>query len=254
MPSCDVPRALILAVTLALQVASAPLAASAQGPRAKYGRDAVRLYHRRTHLQQTAAPDYWALAPYYAPQRGGASCGLASAAMVLNALRAGENLPADEELITEERLLVDLGEERWRVKTSPDGAGLTLDELAEIITAAARHYQLGNIAVQAIHLDTADAAAHAAFRLRLVANEVSERDFIIVNFLQSRLTGDPAGAVGHFAPLAAYDDRQQAALLLDPDRDWYEPYWSPLTALTEAMATRDKEAGNMRGYVQISRK
>lgn len=76
---------------------------------------------------------------------------------------------------------------------------------------------------------------------------------IVVNFLQSRLTGDPEGAVGHLAPLAAYDDRQQAALLLDPDRDWYEPYWSPLPALTAAMATPDKEAGHMRGYLHIKR-
>jgi hypothetical protein len=90
-------------------------------------------------------------------------------------------------------------------------------------------------------------------RQALELNEASDADLIVVNFLQSTLTGDPDGAVGHYAPIAAYDAERRRALILDPDRDWYEPYWVPEAALIEAMATRDSSAGPWRGFLWIRR-
>ncbi len=221
--------------------------------RPKYGADAVRLYHRRDYLRQAAAPDYWALAPYYSTQRTGASCGLATAVMVLNALRADQDLAADESLISEARLLADLADDRWKRKTSSDGVGLTLQELAELLRAAASHYRLKGVVVDVVHVSSANQSSADALQQAFKENERSDRNFIVINFSQSRLTGDPEGSVGHFAPLAAFDAQKQATLILDPDRQWYEPYWSPLGAVLEAMATRDNDAGRFRGYLWIRR-
>ena len=43
------------------------------------------------------------------------------------------------------------------------------------------------------------------------------------------------------------------ALILDPDREWYEPYWVPESALIEAMATGDASSGVWRGFLWIRR-
>jgi hypothetical protein len=74
---------------------------------------------------------------------------------------------------------------------------------------------------------------------------------MLVNFLQSVATGDPQGAIGHIAPVGAYDAKTQRVLLLDPDRQWYEPYWVPDKLLLLAMATTDKTSARGRGYVWV---
>lgn len=86
----------------------------------------------------------------------------------------------------------------------------------------------------------------------LTTNEKSDRDLLIANFLQNTLTGDPEGAVGHMAPIGAYDASRQRVLILDPDRRWYEPYRSPDTALLQAINTKDGVSGRRRGLLRLS--
>ena len=50
-------------------------------------------------------PDFWALIPYYLPQKTGASCSVVTVAMIVNAARSGQKLSADESLATESDLL-----------------------------------------------------------------------------------------------------------------------------------------------------
>ena len=38
---------------------------------------------------------------------------------------------------------------------------------------------------------------------------------------------------------------------MEPDREWYEPYWVSDERLLQAMATIDGETGKSRGYVRI---
>ena len=72
-----------------------------------------------------------------------------------------------------------------------------------------------------------------------------------MNFLQSEFTGDPEGSIGHIAPVAAYDENKKQVLILDPDRDYYEPYWVSDEQALKGMATLDKGAGKYRGYLVI---
>jgi hypothetical protein len=95
-------------------------------------------------------------------------------------------------------------------------------------------------------------AARLRLRRLLIENERSACDFVIINFLQSVATGDPAGAVGHVAPVGAYDAAKNRILLFDPDRQWYEPYWISEETLLAAMATKDPVSGRARGWVQVT--
>lgn len=234
-------------------IALAPLLLRAAEPeRPKYGPAAVRLYDRRDYIQRHPAPDFWALIPYYAPQHNDSSCSVASVAMLANALRANRALGANDELATPSDLLDRVQTEAWPRKVAADGPGVTLDELGRIVPAALRAYGLPDVRAEVIRFDGDARPTKMRLRELLVQNERSDRDFILVNFLQSRLTGDPAGAVGHIAPVAAYDAKRCSVLLLDPDRRWYEPYWVSEDALLEAMNTIDPVSNRSRGLIRIT--
>src|SRR4051794_5051280 len=70
----------------------------------KYGPNAFPLSVSHEYFLKNQAPTFWALIPYYLPQRDDRSCSLATVAMVMNAARAGKNLPAAEALVTQDGL------------------------------------------------------------------------------------------------------------------------------------------------------
>ncbi len=76
----------------------------------------------------------------------------------------------------------------------------------------------------------------------------------MVNFLQSELTGDPEGKVGHVAVVGAYDEKNSRVLILDPDREYYEPYWVSVDTLLKGMNTQDKDSNRNRGYIVVTKK
>jgi hypothetical protein len=79
----------------------------------------------------------------------------------------------------------------------------------------------------------------------------SEKDqvFIIANFNQVFFSGTLGG--GHFAPIGAYDAEKKRVLIMDPDREFFEPYWVSEQLLLKSMATRDDETQVYRGYMII---
>ena len=260
------PPRLAASIAVALGVAwccaprsgDAPSAAPPEASLPKYGPRATRLYEDRAFVRVNEAPDFWALLPYYLPQRTDSSCSVASVAMLVNALRAGRRLGADEPLVTEAGLLGALGDREWERATAEGGEGVDLEQLGALIERVLSAYGLEPYRVDVVHVDSTSEETRARLRAVLSRNERSGEDFVLVNFLQSTLTGDPDGAVGHIAPIAAYDASRDRALVLDPDRRWYEPYWVPLDALLEAMATRDPtvasaEVGGRgwRGFVHV---
>jgi hypothetical protein len=52
--------------------------------------------------------------------------------------------------------------------------------------------------------------------------------------------------------VAAYDEVQRRVLVLDPDREWYEPYWISDEVALAGMATLDADSGQPRGYVHVA--
>jgi hypothetical protein len=227
----------------------------------KYGPAAVRLQDDRAYVRENAAPDFWTLMPYYLPQLTGSSCSVASVAMLMNALRAGLPLAADDKLVTEAELLERAADEAWKKAAAENGDGVSLDQLGALIERSLGAYGLGAYGVEVVHVDSPSDAMLARLRALLVANESSPDDFVLINFIQSTFTGDPEGNVGHIAPVAAYDAERRRVLVFDPDRTWYEPYWVADRTVLEAMATRDDQAPQgaatkriFRGWVHVRRR
>ena len=239
-----------LPVALAIWLACAQLAAADP----KYGPEAVRLHDDRAYVQRSAAPDFWALMPYYLPQQTESSCSVASVAMLMNALRAELPLSADDPLVTETGLLKRAASAAWKKAAAQGGDGVSLDQLGRLIERSLSAYGLGAYEVEVVHVESASDEMLARLRKVLAENEASAEDLIVINFIQSVFTGDPEGNVGHIAPIAAYDAERQRALIFDPDRRWYEPYWVSDRTLLAGMATRDDQApvkGARRGYVHV---
>ena len=219
----------------------------------KYGPQATRLYDAREHIQTNPAPDFWALTPYYTPQVTGSSCSEASVVMVLNALRADQKLTASDELINHKNVHSKVKLAFWKKNVGPQGGGVSLDQLETIANKALKVYGFQNAKIEKHRPTKNDANNMITLLKHLRENESTANNFIIANFLQSELTGDPEGAIGHIAPVAAFDSKTNHVLIFDPDRDYYEPYWVSAETLLKGMTTKDKTSGMGRGYIIIQK-
>ncbi|WP_437206512.1 phytochelatin synthase family protein [Planctomicrobium sp. SH664] len=221
--------------------------------RPKYGSKVVRLTQSREHLQTQAAPDFWALIPYYVAQPDDHSCTITTVAMALNALRVHQSLSGATELATPANVLAAIPSAELRDKASPTGPGLDLADVAGIFPPLSRHFKTDPIEVQIIRYEGPADTALNELREHLRRNEAGDSDILLANFLQSALTEDPEGAVGHMAPLGAFDEKNDRVLILDPDRRWYEPYWVPTDVLLQGLQSIDPETGKMRGLLEVRR-
>jgi hypothetical protein len=232
-----------------LFVASTSFAADA--PKPKYGPQAITLSSDHGNLGVRPSPDFWALMPYYVGQQDERSCSVASVTMVINAARAvaGMKLTADDRLIEQATLLKKVGDEKWQSDVGTMGHGVTLDELGEFVGETFKAYGFPDAKVTVVHAaDTSKKIADELHRA-LIENERSAHDFIIANFIQGAYTGD--ADVGHISPIAAYDAAKKRVLVLDSDREWYEPYWVSEKTFLEGMATKDPSNSKTRGYVWV---
>lgn len=220
----------------------------------KYGPEALVLSSSEGHayFRNHAAPDFWALIPFYAAQVDGSACSVASVQMLVNAARAGRPLGSEDELVTQPKLVEKVKHQAWHrgIPGVLAGRGVTLDELGVISREALEAYGVKVASVTVTHAEDTSATTMKKLHDALVENERSTGDFILINFNQGTYTGD--ADVGHIAPIGAYDQIHGRVLVLDPDRQWYEPYWVSEKTLLAGMATRDKQADKNRGWVRIS--
>ncbi|MBC7690174.1 MAG: hypothetical protein H7222_00245 [Methylotenera sp.] len=228
--------------------------AAESGP--KFGPAATRLARSHEFIRTHAAPDFWAMMPYYTAQQTHKSCSVASITMMLNGLRSQTDLKASDLLVSE--TLVAEKNAFLKNAVGPRGAGVALEDLAKSLRELLKTWDPAHVyEVEIVHM-TSDpkkaAEARTLLKKALSENEKSAQDFILANFLQGELTGDPEGMVGHISPIGAYDARNEKVLILDPDREYYEPYWVSTDALIKAMATQDSDAKLNRGYVWVKRK
>ena len=94
----------------------------------------------------------------------------------------------------------------------------------------------------------------ASLRQALATNEASDQDIVLVYFNQGVLTGDWDGP--HISSIAAYDQEAGQVLIMDVDREWYIPYWTPDTKLLQAMlrpppTVTGRLAGQKGGFLWI---
>jgi hypothetical protein len=206
--------------------------AGAQETKPKFGPDAVPIEQATEYLRSHAAPDYWTISPFYVPQDTDSACSVASIAMLLNALR-GVPARADAAIITEGGLRAALGDARWSAETAQNGPGVTFAELLKVVAESLRAYGLDNYEVEAFRPADASQASLARMQSILAANERSDKDIALVYFDQGVLTGDWDGP--HISPIGAYDAGSGRVLIMDVDRRFYVPYWSPVSKLLDSM-------------------
>jgi hypothetical protein len=199
-----------------------------------------------------AAPDFWNLIGFYVPQVTGSSCSAASVSMVLNAARAGLPKSADDKVILQPDLIEAVKTEHWKKLLSLPGyqgeRGVTLDRLGRVVEAAFKEFGFAKVSTRVVHAENTPEAKKALVEA-LAENEKSSRDFIIANFNQQAYTDD--ADAGHISPVGAYDSETGRVLILDSDREYYEPYWVSVDTFLRGMATQDSTAKKARGYVVV---
>ena len=248
----------ILLAALAFILIQAGLASAAGGAAAvppKYGPPgapyATPLWQSHEYFQSPnhPAPDFWKLIGHYTGQTNGLSCSVAAVAMVLNAIaRTQGDLKASDANFRQAQLPEEVRAAHWKEHVTGSGwngrAGLTLAELEEVAAAALKRYGIEGWATQVRSFPEATPQALAELRALLEANEKSADDFVIVHFLQDKLTDDPGGPYAHISPVGAYDAAFSRVLILDVDREYYGPYWVSAERLLAALSSRTPTYGH----------
>lgn len=208
--------------------------------KSKYAPTTFPLSQHHEYLQKNKAPDFWALNSFYVPQQDGSACGIASLTMLLNGLRVHQLTRASDHFLTQKALL-----EKVKINYS---RGLTLDQLAEAVKKSLSEFGIQG-KVETIHADGTSAQMKKILE-RLVQNEKSDRDLILANFHQTIYTGDAEG-VGHISPIGAFNSQKNEVLIMDVDRDYYEPYWVSYETFYRGLNSLDSSSQQKRGLVVV---
>lgn len=205
-------------------------------------------------FRREPSPLFWATVPHLISQHTDSACALASAAMAINTLRSLDGHHRVGDVVSEQRLLDAMNDDHWRQAFQPKiGDGLTLARYADDFPKALALFGLDDHWQTSLHRVAADDKI-AADNLRhhlTRAQEAADR-LVIANFHLATFYSDGVD-VGHYSPIAGYDQVQDRALILDVYKPDYEPVWAPLAHLITAMAVQD--ARNVaRGYLLLERK
>jgi hypothetical protein len=178
-------------------------------------------------LAEAARADYPVLATMFQAQRRPAYCGVASAVIVVNAMR-----PASRR-VSQAAFFADLATE-----LSVTFAGMTLDELGQLLRRHGAH-------VETVH--AADSTIDA-FRAQARENLSRPGDYVLVNYQRAALG---QGEGGHISPLAAYSAATDRFLILDVAAYRYPPVWVSTTELWNAINTMDSTSRQTRGFAIV---
>lgn len=186
-----------------------------------------------------ALADYVPLTTQFVTQINQAFCGVASMAMVLNALGVPAPLAPQWErgYFTQENLLNEQTEAIIGQETIAR-QGLTLAELAGILETypvTADVYYGSDVSLE-------------EFRNQIRTNLETPGNYVLINYLR-RAIGQERG--GHISPLAAYDADTDRFLILDVSRYKYPPVWVQAETLWESINTTDSVSGKTRGFLLI---
>jgi hypothetical protein len=196
----------------------------------------------RLLLESEDNRSYWPLSIQFMTQKNQAFCGVATIAMVLNAL--GVAAPATPELepyktFTQDNLLNEKTEAVLPVAVLSK-IGMTLDQIGGILST------------YSVKADVRHAADTSLEEFRTMARQAlsTPNQYVIVNYLR-RSIGQERG--GHISPLAAYDADTDRFLVLDVSRYKYPPIWVQAADLYAAMNTPDSDNQNRtRGFVLVT--
>ena len=252
-------RLVIRTVSAALIAFFIPAISAAGGSKPKYASTTVPLSRDHAYFQNPAhpAPDYWALSPYYVPQLNEYDCSVATVAAVVNALtRANRSLADSDRNAASATLLDKVKVAQWAQRVQKGGVngqvGLTVDQLALVLAEALRQNGVAAPKIEKVQHTSDDKITCDLWRKTLAANEASGDDMIMIHFTQDSLTGAGGGPYPHISPIGAYDAGTNRVLVLDVDREFYEPYWVDAALIVKAMAVRTAMFGHG-GWIRVSR-
>ncbi|KAL2932960.1 Glutathione gamma-glutamylcysteinyltransferase 3 [Bienertia sinuspersici] len=181
---------------------------------------------------------FFKLISYYQIQSEPAYCGLATLAMVLNALAIDPERKWKGPWRWFDDSMLDCCLPLEKVKDS----GISLSKVACLANC-------NGADVEAFH---ANESTIDNFRNYLLTSTSSENFHMIVSYHRAYLkqTGS-----GHFSPIGGYNAAKDMVLILDVARFKYPPHWVPLTLLWDAMNTVDESTGPglYRGFMLLSR-
>ncbi|KAF7818451.1 glutathione gamma-glutamylcysteinyltransferase 3-like isoform X1 [Senna tora] len=187
-------------------------------------------------LAQGTMEGFFKLISYYQTQSEPAYCGLATLAVVLNALAIDPGRKWKGPWRWFDDSMLDCCEPLTKIKEK----GITFGKVACLA-------RCNGAKVEAFRTNekTID-----DFRRSVISCCASEEYHVIVSYHRGafKQTG-----TGHFSPIGGYHAERDMVLILDVARFKYPPHWVPLTLLWEAMNTIDQATGHHRGYMIISR-
>ncbi len=193
-------------------------------------------------FESQAREDYIPLSVHFVTQDNLAYCGVASIAMVLNALAV--NPPKTPEyrnyrLFTQKNFFSNPETQKILKPEVVARGGMTLEQLGQL---------LESYPVQ-VEVYYGKDVTLAEFRRLIVQNLQEDHNFVLVNYLRKTI-GQERG--GHISPIAAYHKSSDRFLILDVSRYKYPPIWVKATDLWQAINTIDSTSGKTRGFVLIS--
>ncbi|AUX71502.1 phytochelatin synthase family protein [Erwinia pyrifoliae] len=217
--------------------------------------------------QADVKQDFFALAPQFEGQSNKVYCGVASATIVLNALRLHENKPIQPDTssiatgdrawfpkkngwlpfwnrYTQNSVVAYSSKPRIEIFGKPEAAGaqsdygLHLEDERRLLTNA-------GLRVNAVAVD--DIGQQDKMKNEIIAALKQPDSFVIVNFLRSAIgqKGD-----GHFSPLGAYDAKSDSFLMMDVSNTQHPWVWVDSQTLFEGMHTLD--GSQYRGYLTVA--
>jgi len=194
-------------------------------------------------VKSDARRPYVGLSMHFVTQKTQSYCGVASMAMVLNAL--GVPAPTTPEyapyrMYTQDNLLNDTTE-RILPTAILARRGMTLDQLGALLASHGVEAQVRHASDVTVE----------SFRSQALEYLKQPGHHVVVNYLRRGL-GQERG--GHISPLAAYDADSDRFLILDVSRYKYPPVWVKSEHLFAAMNTPDAVNENRsRGFVLVKR-
>ena len=199
---------------------------------------------RKLLFESTANEDFFPLSMHFIDQEKENYCGIASAVMVLNALKIIPpeiSVTDNQRIFSINRFLKDPALINIIDRGDLANKGLALSKLSEI-------FKVYTSAIEAV---PANKSSLDLFRKSAIANLSNPDDFIVVNFVRDKInqSGD-----GHISPLAAYHAGTDSFLVLDVARSKYQSFWVKADMLWEAMQVPRKNQQDFRGYLLIGLK